>query len=62
MSKDKFDIHLDEMIEKVKSCQESNSLKSCSNCDKFLECDLRDEYVKSAYDSMSKGQDGGFEF
>lgn len=62
MSKDKFDIYLDEMIQKVQDCQESNSLKSCFECDKFLECDLRDEYVKASYDSMSKGQDGGFEF
>lgn len=59
---DKFDIYLDEMIDKLKGCQEQNSLQSCSDCDKFFECELRDEYVRAAYESMSKGQDGGFEF
>jgi len=31
-------------------------------CDKLFECALRDEYVKAVYESMSKGQGGGFEF
>ena len=60
--KDKFELHLDEMIEKVKTCQTEKSLKSCSQCEHFLQCELRDEYIKSVYNSMSKGDTGGFEF
>ena len=60
--KDKFELYLDEMIKKVKICQEEKSLKSCSECEHFLQCELRDEYIKSVYNSMSKGDTGGFEF
>lgn len=60
--KDKYEIYLEEMTQKLQSCQTQNSLKTCSLCEKFLECELRDEYVKAAYESMSKGKTGGFEF
>jgi len=60
--KDKFEIYLDEMIIKVQACQEEKNLKSCSECELFLQCDLRDEYIKAVYNSMSKGDTGGFEF
>ena len=61
-TKDKFEIYLDEMIIKVQTCQKNKSLKSCSDCKEFLQCDLRDEYIKAVYNSMSKGDTGGFEF
>jgi len=60
--KDKFEIYLDEMIVKVQNCQEEKALKSCSSCEHYLECELRDEYIKAVYNSMSKGDTGGFEF
>ncbi len=44
------------------ACQESRGLQSCSPCEAFLECPLRDAYVKAVYDSMNKGTGGGFEF
>ncbi|MFA5232828.1 MAG: hypothetical protein WC390_00370 [Sulfurimonas sp.] len=59
---DKFEMHLDEMIIKLKSCQNDKSLKSCSSCEFYLTCELRSDYVKSVYNSMSKGDTGGFEF
>jgi hypothetical protein len=63
---DKFELHLDEMIVKIQACQKEtlgeNTLLSCSVCKHYLECDLRDEYIKSVYNSMSKGKTGGFEF
>jgi len=31
-------------------------------CEKLLECEVRDDYIKAVYDSMSKGAGGGFEF
>ena len=60
--KDKFELYLDEMIIKVQSCQEEKNLKSCTACESFLQCDLRNEYIKAVYNSMSKGDTGGFEF
>ncbi len=60
--KDKFELYLDEMIIKLQKCQDDKSLKSCSDCEHYLTCELRDEYVKAVYNSMSKGDTGGFEF
>jgi hypothetical protein len=60
--KDKFELHLDEMIKKVQECQSNKGIKSCSVCELYIECELRDEYVKAVYNSMSKGDTGGFEF
>lgn len=59
---DKFELHLNEMIQKVQKCQEDKVLKSCSICEHYFTCDLRTDYVKSVYNSMSKGETGGFEF
>lgn len=60
--KDKFEVHLDEMIIKIELCQKEKELKSCSDCELFFTCELRCDYVKSVYNSMSKGETGGFEF
>lgn len=59
---DKFEIHLDEMIIKLQKCQTDKNLKSCSKCEHYLKCELRSDYIKSVYNSMSKGETGGFEF
>jgi len=61
-TKDKFEIHLDEMLEKLQTCQKEKQHKSCSNCEFYFGCELRNEYVKAVYNSMSKGDTGGFEF
>ncbi len=60
--KDRFEIYLDEMIKKLQACQIEKNHKSCSLCSHYLACELRDEYVKAVYNSMSKGDTGGFEF
>ena len=60
--KDKFEFHLDEMIIKLRECQNNQKVESCSVCEKYLQCELRLDYVKSVYNSMSKGETGGFEF
>ncbi|MBD3796333.1 MAG: hypothetical protein IE887_01090 [Campylobacterales bacterium] len=60
--KDRFEIYLDEMIEKLQKCQQDYSVESCSDCKKFIGCELRKEYVNAVYNSMSKGETGGFEF
>ena len=54
---------LDDKIKELKECQVKNSLNSCMECDLFLKCDLRKEYVLSAYQSMNEDMnDGGFDF
>jgi len=60
--KDKFELYLDEMMKKLQNCQEDKGHKSCSLCESYFGCELRDEYVKAVYNSMSKGDTGGFEF
>lgn len=60
--KDRFELYLDEMIQKLQACQVQKSVESCSACELFLTCELRDEYIKAVYNSMSKGETGGFEF
>ena len=60
--KDKFEVYLDNMILKLQACQQEKTHKSCSLCEFYFGCTLRDEYVKAVYNSMSKGDTGGFEF
>ena len=57
-----WDEKLDKVLVELKNCQESNSLKSCTPCDKFFECELRKSYIIAVYESMNKGSSGGFEF
>jgi hypothetical protein len=57
-----FEERLSGMIAKVQQCQKDKSLDSCMKCDKLIGCDLRKEYVQTTYESMSKGEIGGFEF
>lgn len=60
--RDKFELHLDEMMNKLQSCQNEKALKTCSDCEHYFSCELRTDYVKAVYNSMSKGDTGGFEF
>jgi len=60
--KDKFEVFLDEMVKKLQACQATKGHKSCSACEAYFGCELRNEYVKAVYNSMSKGDTGGFEF
>lgn len=59
---DKFELYLEEMLRKLQDCQVSKAHKSCSECEAYFGCEIRDEYVKAVYNSMSKGDTGGFEF
>ncbi len=60
--KDRFEQRLDAMLEKLRSCQHDHGVNSCSRCERYLACELRSQYVGAVYDSMSKGETGGFEF
>ena len=51
-----------EMLKKVQTCQKDHDLKTCFDCDKLLDCELRDEYVKATYEYLSEGKQGDFDF
>lgn len=59
---DRWEIALEEKLQELKACQKQKGFKSCLGCSQINDCQLRDEYVKAVYDSMSKGAGGGFEF
>lgn len=57
-----FDKKLDIYLEKLALCQEKHNLQSCFICEKMVGCEVRKQYVLTVYESMSKGEIGGFEF
>jgi len=59
---DEWQILLAQKKTELEQCQVQHQVKSCFQCDKLLDCTVRDSYIKSVYDSMSKGKGGGFEF
>ena len=59
---DEWQIALTHKKAELEACQTEQQINSCMKCDKLLDCVLRDAYIKAVYDSMSKGQGGGFEF
>lgn len=59
---DVFEQRLDEAMQKLLECQREHKIKSCSSCEQYLKCEVRRAYIKAVYDSMSKGETGGFEF
>lgn len=60
--KDKYDLLRDEKKQIVEQCQESKNVTTCMDCEALLGCETRKEYVLAVYESMSKGESGGFEF
>ncbi len=59
---DIFEQQLDVELLKLRECQEKQQVPSCSTCEHFIGCDVRQSYVNAVYNSMSKGDTGGFEF
>ncbi len=53
---------LDSAKAKLQECQQKEQVESCLQCPKLLGCEVRESYVKAVYESMNKGQGGGFEF
>ena len=62
IQKDKWQVALDAEIVILKQCQINKNLDSCMKCEKLLDCEIRDKYIKIVYESMNKGSGGGFEF
>ncbi len=70
-SNDIFEEALDAKIELLQECQKSHNVAivfndeshgSCAPCPKIIGCEVRRQYVGAVYNSMSKGDTGGFEF
>ena len=59
---DKWQKALNEKLIQVQHCQKNFKISSCLKCDKIFQCQLRQEYIKTVYESMNKGNSGGFEF
>ena len=57
-----FEERLEAELAKMQQCQVEKAVKSCSLCEFYIGCDTRRAYVQAVYDSMSKGETGGFEF
>lgn len=62
MESDQFEQRLLETTAKLKECQEQMGVKSCFECEKLFECEIRSDYVEAVYKSLNKGVEGGFEF
>ncbi|WP_037940692.1 hypothetical protein [Sulfurospirillum arcachonense] len=62
MEKDEFQKDLEDKKKTLQECQTTKNLKTCMDCEKIFECETRKNYVRATYDSMSKGETGGFEF
>ena len=63
--RDVYDEILDKSLAALQACQaehKEHTLTSCLECEKLLDCAVRDKYVKAVYESMSHGATGDFSF
>jgi len=61
-TRDEYQQVLDGKKETLQKCQDEKHIDSCMKCEKTFECEIREDYVKAVYESMSHGETGGFEF
>lgn len=59
---DQYEIALQGKLSELISCQQNKNFKSCRECSEFYTCEIRKTYVDAVFNSMSKGETGGFEF
>lgn len=59
---DLFEVRLDEAANTLQECQQRHSVQSCYGCAECIGCEIRTKYVRSVFESMSKGETGGFDF
>jgi hypothetical protein len=57
-----YEARLDDAKDKLQECQKEQKVESCYVCEKCIGCELRTKYIRSVYESMSKGETGGFDF
>ncbi|MDP3587061.1 MAG: hypothetical protein Q8R58_03335 [Sulfuricurvum sp.] len=53
---------LDDAKQSLIECQTSKAVESCLSCPQLIGCPIRTQYVRAVYESMSKGEIGGFDF
>ncbi len=61
-SNTQYEIKLNEAKKSLHECQNSKNIESCLKCSELIGCPIRTLYVRSVYESMSKGETGGFDF
>ncbi len=61
-SLDMHQVKLQEKIEMLKKCQNDHKITSCLKCKDVIGCEVRKTYINAVYQSMNKGEGGGFEF
>lgn len=59
---DIFEARLDEALGMLRDCQNRHGIESCYACELTVGCETRNKYVRTVYESMSKGETGGFDF
>lgn len=59
---DIYEERLDTSIVELQSCQQEHNVSSCYVCERCIGCEIRTRYIRSVYESMSKGETGGFDF
>jgi len=57
-----YEDKLNSAKQSLEECQMSKNVKSCLKCPELIGCPIRTLYVRSVYESMSKGETGGFDF
>lgn len=57
-----YEAKLEEAKKTLQECQTSKALESCLHCPALIGCPIRTAYVRTVYESMSKGETGGFDF
>ncbi len=57
-----YEAKLEEAKKALQECQISKGLESCLSCPSLIGCLIRTAYVRTVYESMSKGETGGFDF
>ncbi len=57
-----YEERFNDALLKLQACQEEKQVVSCLKCEQVLNCEIRKSYVNAAYESMSLGEAGGFDF
>ena len=58
----KLQADFDNAKNELEICQKSHGFTSCFNCEKLLDCAIRDAYVENTYKMLSKGENSDFDF
>lgn len=57
-----YEEKLDAAMDYLQKCQNERNVSSCYLCEQCIGCEIRTKYIRSVYESMSKGETGGFDF